>query len=411
MYYHSSTPSAFRRRHLHIPPRTVLSNPPSSWSAPQLIALHTLCIPGFPPVLAPYRPERLPDFLLTQLRLFSTSSFEIPRDQLPKATNLYQFYSALATVLERSADAPSGFLRDGERRERTQARRATGFVNSEYMELSHSGSDSECLSLASSISVKESEADRSKDERAVTALANVFLQDILAFGEVGDAGDGRKVEWTPVARRMQVAGQGWQFVANDYGGLVLREFVGGSWRSGAYVTNVECKSRVEGMHGVRAVAQHVAELLGGLQSTGIDTGEGPFVIGLICFAQSKMAVKMAVVDRSYREWLYSGPEPCPVLDNVDMGAKDENEDMEQYGGEDDGGAESDDDEEQDDGQEMAEDQQEYPYLRVYHDPVRDLARGAGRVAAGMDIISIARYCGFRAVEERKIQSNVTSQCT
>lgn len=50
------------------------------------------------------------------------------------------------------------------------------------MELSHSGSDSEPLSPASSISVKESEADRCKDERAVTALANVFLQDVLVFG-------------------------------------------------------------------------------------------------------------------------------------------------------------------------------------------------------------------------------------
>lgn len=80
---------------------------------------------------------------------------------------------------------------------------------------------------------------------------------------------------------------------------LLREFVGGSSRSGAYVTSVDCKSRVESMHGVRAVAQHIAELLGGLQSTGIDTGEGPFVVVLICFAQSKMAVNILQYSNSF----------------------------------------------------------------------------------------------------------------
>lgn len=50
-------------------------------------------------------------------------------------------------------------------------------------------------------------------------------------GDVGDVGDGCRVEWTPVARRMEVAGEGWQFVAEDDGGLVLRGFVGGAWRT------------------------------------------------------------------------------------------------------------------------------------------------------------------------------------
>lgn len=117
-------------------------------------------------------------------------------------TSLCQLYSALATVLERSVAVSSGSPRDGEPRERTQARRATGFV------------DIEPLSSASSISVKESEADRSNDERAVTALVNVFLQDILVFGEVGDVGDGCKVEWS--GRQWQ---GGWMKVVGKGGGL------------------------------------------------------------------------------------------------------------------------------------------------------------------------------------------------
>lgn len=50
-------------------------------------------------------------------------------------------------------------------------------------------------------------------------------------GEVGDVGDGYRVEWTPVARRMEVAGKGWRVVAEDDGGLVFRGFVGGAWRT------------------------------------------------------------------------------------------------------------------------------------------------------------------------------------
>lgn len=81
---------------------------------------------------------------------------------------------------------------------------------------------------------------------------------------------------------------------------MLGEFVGGSWGSSAYVTSVECKSRVEGMHGVCVVAQHVAELLGGLQSTGIDTGGGPFVAVLICFAQSEITAAPAHLQSIFR---------------------------------------------------------------------------------------------------------------
>lgn len=60
---------------------------------------------------------------------------------------------------------------------------------------------------------------------------------------------------------------------------------------------------------VRAVAQHVAELLGGLHSAGVVAGGGSFPVILICFTQSKE------VDRSYREWLWRGMEDPPVSNN------------------------------------------------------------------------------------------------
>jgi hypothetical protein len=79
-----------------------------------------------------------------------------------------------------------------------------------------------------------------------------------------EQGLGWRIEWNPVAERMIVSGDGWFFIAEDDGGLVVRERKSGMWRSGARVVSIECKSWVGGIYGVRTVAQHVAELLGGM---------------------------------------------------------------------------------------------------------------------------------------------------